>query len=288
MLELRQVRTDTLLVAQKPTSFIRDFDYSINPYGGCAFACAGCYVPDLLFGAAERKGGWGSYVEARVRAAAILERRKEQLAGKTFFMSPTTDIYQPAERRFRLTRALLEVLRDTPFEWGLLSTRSPLILEDLELLRSFGPRLEVGISLPSDLETVRRRLDPKNPPVAARLRAARALKDAGIAVRLQVAPMQPHSADFPYLAGEAAHWVWIDHAAHLRVAGPAFRAAGMEEVLSRPWVEEQVARWRAVLGPDRVGYGQPDFSRRWHQLGAAAGTIGVAHARKGGIPRTCE
>src|SRR5947209_17413825 len=178
------VESSTLLVPQKPTSFIADFDFSINPYSGCAFACAGCYVPDLLFGAAEQKGGWGSYVEARVRAVEVLRRQGGKLAGKTFFMSPVSDVYQPAERRFRLTRRLLELLRHVDFEWGLLSTRSPLILEDVDLLRTFGGRIEVGISVPSDLEEVRRRLDPKNPPLAARLRAARLLKEAGVPVRL--------------------------------------------------------------------------------------------------------
>jgi DNA repair photolyase len=257
------VTTTTLLVPQKPTGFLADFDFSLNPYGGCAFACAGCYVPDLLFGAAERKGGWGSYVEARVRAAEVLRRQGRRLAGKTFFMSPTTDVYQPAERRFRITRALLSALREVEFEWGLLSTRSPLILEDLDLLRDLGPRIEVGISLPSDLETVRRRLDPKNPPVDSRLRAAKALKEAGIAVRLQVAPIQPHSPDFPQRAAEAAHWIWIDHTAHLRISAPAFAEAGFEQVLSRDWVAEQFACWLDALGPEKVGYGQAQFSRRW-------------------------
>ena len=94
------------------------------------------------------------------------------------------------------------------------------------------------------------------------LDTARGRPAAGVPVRLQVAPMQAHSDDFPRLAGEAAHWVWIDHAGHLRVAGPAFRAAA-PEALSRAWVEEQVARWRKELGPERVGYGQADFARRW-------------------------
>ncbi len=255
--------SSAILVRQKPSGFLRDFDFSLNPYSGCAFQCGGCYVPDLLCGRAERLGGWGSYVEVRDRAAEVVRKATPRLTGATFFMSPVSDVYQPAERRFRLSRAVLEALHKIPFEWGLLSTRSPLILEDLELIRTFGARLEVGISLPTDREDLRRKLDPKNPPVAVRLKAARQLREAGVAVRLHVAPLQPHSEDFPRLAGEAADWVWIDHPCHPRVVRPVYREHGLEECLSPMWVARQVERWRRELGEERVGYGLADFARRW-------------------------
>jgi DNA repair photolyase len=256
------VPSEALLVRQRESGFLAGFDFSLNPYCGCAFQCAGCYVPDLLFGRAERLGGWGSYVEARVRSVEVLRRRAPSLHGATFFMSPVSDVYQPAERRYRLTRGLLEALGSVPFDWGLLSTRSPLVLEDLDLLQELGDRIAVGISLPSDLEQVRRRMDPRNPPVAARLDACRRLREAGVPVRLHVAPLQPHSPDFPRIAGEVADRVWIDFPCHLRVARPAYEARAMGEYLSRRWVERQADRWREALGPDRVGFGQADFSRR--------------------------
>ena len=256
------VSSTAILVRQKGSSFIRDFDYSINPYSGCAFACGGCYVPDLLFGRAERLGGWGSYVEARVRSAEVIRKAGAALRGATFFMSPVADVYQPAERRFRLTRALLEEVARIPFEWGLLSTRSPAVLEDLELHRSFGERIEVGISLPTDLEEVRRRLDPKNHPVRARLETCRRLREAGVPVRLHIAPMQPHSDDFPRIAGEVADWVWIDYPCHLRVVRPVYEEQGLKEWLAPDRVARQADRWREILGEDRVGFGQPSFSRR--------------------------
>ncbi len=256
------VESQALLAPQRGRGFLSDFDYSINPYSGCAFQCGGCYVPDLLHGRAERLGGWGSYVEARTRSAGVLRRNAEKLHGTTWFMSPVTDIYQPAERTYRITRSILEILTGVPFAWGLLSTRSPLILDDLDLLRSFGRRIEVGISLPTDREDLRRMLDPKNPPVAKRLATCRALRDAGIPVRLHVAPLQPHTPDFPRIAAEVADWVWIDHPQHLRLVAPAYRAAEIPEALAAPWVCAAYKEWRSVLGPERVGFGQADFSRR--------------------------
>lgn len=259
-------QSSAILVRQKPTGFLRAFSFSLNPYSGCAFQCGGCYVPDLLFGRAERLGGWGSYVEVREHAAAAVQKAAPDLEGSTFFMSPVSDVYQPAERRYRLTREVLETLREIPFDWGLISTRSPLILEDLELIRSFGSRLEVGISVPTDREDLRRKLDPKNPPVAARLNAARRLREAGTAVRLHVAPLQPHTDDFFRIAGEVADWVWIDHPCHARVVRPVYQEHGLEECLSPGWVARQVERWKEALGAERVGYGMADFARRFRML----------------------
>lgn len=257
------VPSTAVLVRQRPTGFLRAFDWSLNPYSGCAFQCGGCYVPDLLHGRAERLGGWGSYVEARVRSAEILRRQAGKLTGATLFISPVSDVYQPAERRYRLTRLLLEELTRIPFDWSLISTRSPLILRDLDLLQALGSRVEVGISLPTDREDVRRKMDPKNPPVSARLETCRALREAGVRVRLHVAPMQPHTDDFPRLAGEVADWVWIDYPCHLRVVRPAYAAGDIPEWVGREPVERAADRWRAVLGERRVGVGQEAFSRRW-------------------------
>lgn len=257
------VESENVLVRQKPTGFLNGFDFSLNPYSGCAFQCGGCYVPDLQFGRAEKLGGWGSYVEVRTRTVEAVRKAAERLASKTFFMSPVSDIYQPAERRWRVTRGVLTALVDIPFEWGLLSTRSPSILEDLELLRTLGARVEVGISIPTDREDLRRKLDPKNPPVAARLETARRLREAGVAVRLHVAPLQPGTDDFPRIAGEVADWVWIDYPCHVRMVKPVYEAHGLEGCLAPDWVRKQADRWRAVLGEERVGFGQETFARRW-------------------------
>lgn len=104
-----------LLSPQGPRSFLREFDFTLNPYGGCAFARAYCYVPSILHGRAEKLGGWGEYVEARVSAPSVLKRQAHKLAGKTFFCAAATDPWQPLEKRYEITRRLLAVLIDVPF-----------------------------------------------------------------------------------------------------------------------------------------------------------------------------
>jgi DNA repair photolyase len=257
----------TLLVPQSENSFVRDFDYTLNPYGGCAFACTYCYVPSVLRGRAESLGGWGTYVEVRDLAPRVLGRQHQKLAGKTFFCASATDPWQPAERRRRITRQLLEILASIPFRFGLFSTRAPLVLRDVELLHAMRDRIEVGISVPTDREDLRRALEPKNPPAAARLVTASRLRAAGITVRLHVAPALPCSPDFYRHASEAADWVWLDWPAHTRRQWVAlYRRLGIEEWLSRSRVEQETERWCQALGESRVKAGREWFARRFRQV----------------------
>ena len=256
-------QSTALLTAQGPRSFVREFDYTLNPYGGCAFACAYCYVPSLLHGRAERLGGWGAYVEVKLRAPEVLRRQQAKLAGRSFFCASATDPWQPVERNYLITRRLLEILVEVPFRFGLFSTRAPLVLRDLELLRQMAGRIEVGISLPTDREDVRRIFEPRNPPVAARLATARRLREAGIPVRLHVAPALPATPDFTRLAGEAADWVWLDWPTHFRTEWTArYREAGIAEWLRPERIAAEAARWRAALGEERVRVGQAWFYGR--------------------------
>jgi DNA repair photolyase len=265
--------SEALLSPQTANSFVREFDYTINPYGGCAFACSYCYVPSILHGRAEALGGWGSYVEVRARAPAVLMRQRAKLAGASFFCASATDPWQPVERRQRITRRLLEILIDIPFRFGLFSTRAPLVLRDRDLLAAMRDRIEVGISIPTDRDDVRRIFEPRNPPIAARLEAARLLRESGVTVRLHVSPALPASLDFPWRAAEVADWVWLDWPAHFRPGWVAFyREHGFDRWLTRGCVEEEAARWREMLGDDRVKTGREWFGWQSRANGSTSST----------------
>ena len=272
---MRVVETDstTLLSPQGPRSFIREFDYAMNPYGGCAFACAYCYVPSILHGRAEVLGGWGEYIEVRVRAPDVLSRQRGKLVDRTFFCSTATDPWQPVEKRYEITRRLLQILTEVPFRFGLFSTRAPLVLRDIDLLRQMAERIEVGISLPTDREDVRRIFEPRNPPIRARLETSRQLRAAGIPVRLQVSPALPASPDFPRIAGEVADWVWLDWPAHFRGGWTEiYQRHGFGDWLRREHIEREAERWVEVLGEERVKTGREGFAGRMagHGVGRPA------------------
>ena len=171
------------------------FAWGLNPYRGCTHACAYCYARrfhELLgFGA-------GTDFETRVvvkrRAAELLEAafRKPSWKGELVAFSGATDCYQPLERRYRLTRACLEVCARFRNPVAIL-TRSPLLVRDLDVLLELHRHRIVGVSMSIpilDRHTCQA-LEPGAPLPAQRLRAVRALADAGLPVGVNIAPVIP-------------------------------------------------------------------------------------------------
>ncbi len=169
------------------SGYLRDYDYSLNPYVGCAFGCSYCYA--AFFAPPERQASWGDWVQVKRNAALKLSRLRRPLDGKTVYMSSATDPYQPIERRLELTRSLLPVLSDRGARL-VVQTRSPLVARDIDLLQRF-KQVCVNFSITTDSETVRRAFEPRNPPIAARLDAAREIADAGLPVAITMTPLLP-------------------------------------------------------------------------------------------------
>ncbi len=188
--------------------------WSINPYVGCEFGCTYCYARDTHRWVEERavgrKGGravgslppdeaFEKRILVKTGVAEALARTLDpsRLAGSTLVIGTATDPYQPAERRFRLTRQVLEVLRrHRGLSIGLI-TKSPLVTRDLDLLQALSSRhdVTVNISLATVDPALARRLELRSPIPAARLRALRRLTAAGIHAGLLVAPIVPGVTD---------------------------------------------------------------------------------------------
>jgi DNA repair photolyase len=116
--------------------------------------------------------------------------------GEPVCLSGVTDCYQPAERRFRITRGLLEVLHEA-HQATLITTKNALVLRDLDLLAPMAARrlAHVNVSIPTLDAELSRVLEPRTATPAARLRAIRALTAAGVPVRVLIAPIIPGLTD---------------------------------------------------------------------------------------------
>jgi DNA repair photolyase len=142
---------------------------------------------------------WGDYAHPRTGIAEQLEKELGRVAKKggldriAILMSSVTDPYQPLERRWRLTRACLEVFLKYPPGLLNVQTRSPLVREDYPLLRELGDRCWLNFTLETDLEDVRRAATPSCPPISARLEALCAARDAGLNVQITASPCLPYS-----------------------------------------------------------------------------------------------
>jgi len=181
-----------MLSRQSGKDFI-PYDYTINPYVGCAFGCSYCYVTKLIFGdnAPKRIDTWGDWVEVKKNAVALLQSKTHLIAGSRLFLSSATDPYQPIERHLGLTRSLLQVLLYAYPVLVTIQTRSPLVTRDIDLLKEFGDSVEVGMSITTDNDTVRKIFEPSAPSIGQRLNAIRKIKEAGVRTHATIAPLLP-------------------------------------------------------------------------------------------------
>jgi DNA repair photolyase len=198
------------------------FPWSLNPYVGCVHRCTFCYVR-AYERRAERPSGedYGRSVRVKINVAEVLRRElaRPSWRRETVGVGSATDPYQPAEGRYRITRACLEVLAEsrTPFT---LMTRGPLVVRDIDLLQHAARRaeVEVSFSIPTLDERVWRATEPQTPPPRARLRALARLVDAGVSAGVGMAPVLPGLSDRPeqleQVVREAraagATFVWVE------------------------------------------------------------------------------
>ena len=171
------------------------FRYSLNPYRGCEHGCAYCYArpghETLGFNAGL---DFETKILVKHDAARLLrdELNRPSWRGEMIAMSGVTDCYQPAERRFRLTRACLEVMLEAHQAVGIVS-KNALVLRDLDLLRPLAERnlTHVLISVTTLDGELARKLEPRTASPQARLRTIRELSAAGVPTAVIIAPVIP-------------------------------------------------------------------------------------------------
>jgi DNA repair photolyase len=177
------------------------FEWSLNPYTGCAHRCTFCYVR-----AFERRADrpsderYGAVVRVKSNVAEVLrlELARPSWRREAVAIGAATDPYQPAEGRFRLTRACIEAFSSARNPFSII-TRGPLIVRDIDVLARAAERAEVSIhvSVPTLDEAVWRSTEPGTAPPHARLAAIRRLVDAGIRTTVLMAPILPGLSDHP-------------------------------------------------------------------------------------------
>ncbi len=176
------------------------FTWTLNPYRGCEFGCKYCYARythEYMGMTDGRDFERKIYVKRDMpaRFAEELDRHKDQ--GLPIALGTSTDPYQPAEKRYRVTREVLAVLlRHRGLDFSI-TTKSALITRDLDLLRllNLRHRLRIHISLITVNPTLARRLEPRASTPARRLKAVKALSDSGLKVGVFIAPILPGLTD---------------------------------------------------------------------------------------------
>jgi DNA repair photolyase len=190
MAQVSEIKAISLLVPQKSGSLSGSYDYTLNPYAGCAFSCSYCYVPKFP-NAKHDFRQWGNWIEVKINAPQLIQKERLKVFGSRIFFGSATDPYQYIELKYRLTRRCLEDLLKYQPEKITLHTRSHLVLQDIELLKAFGASLRVGISITTNDESIAREFEPKAPSIARRLALLAELHKVGIKTHVSMAPLLP-------------------------------------------------------------------------------------------------
>jgi DNA repair photolyase len=177
------------------------FTWTINPYRGCEFACKYCYARYTHEFMEMREGvDFERKIYVKQQAAWILRQDlKKVKRGEEIAIGTATDPYQPAERRYEVTRAIIEELaRHHGLELGIV-TKSNLVLRDAELLREIAEhnQLFVNITVTTVNAELARILEPRAPRPDLRLEAVRQLNLAGVDAGVICAPVVPGITDAP-------------------------------------------------------------------------------------------
>lgn len=258
--------------------------WSINPYVGCAFGCAYCYaryahrysVERMASAAAVDGRGvlptdnlppWLAFErrimvkgEAPVLLRGALARGNtlRAMARDRVVIGTATDPYQPAERRFRVTRGILEVLAEQEGIGVTIITKSPLVTRDIDLLQRIHARsrLSVHVSLITTDRELARCLEPRAPTPEARLRGIARLRAQGIEVGVNAMPVLPGITDAPDMIEELVRAVKRADASYLSACALRLQASARDRYvpfIAREFPELAARYSRAYAASHQVG-----------------------------------
>lgn len=265
--------TSKSIVAENSSPDI-PFRFSLNPYRGCIHSCAYCYARPshewLGFNA-------GMDFETKIVVKHDAPQLFREFLGKRSWkpepitFSGVTDCYQPAERKFQLTRQCLEVALQCYQPLNIV-TKNALVLRDLEILKNLAARdlVHVFLSITTLQPSLARDMEPRTSIPTARLRAIEWLTEAGIPVGVMVAPVIPglNDSEIPAIL-QAAKDAGAQAAAYILLRLPLAVRPVFQEWLERTQ-PNQVER---VLGRVQATRGGKFNDSSWHQRMVGTGEI---------------
>jgi DNA repair photolyase len=175
------------------------------------------------------KEPWGQFVDVKVNAPDLLRREITRKKTDRVWVSGVCDPYQPLETKYKLTRQCLEILAQN--NWPVtVQTRSSLVLRDMDILRT-GKDFEVGLSITTADDGIRKLFEPNAPQINERVRALNELHQAGIRTFVMIAPILPGAEKLSeILAGKVDHMIFDRMNYHY--ADWVYRKYGLEDKMT--------------------------------------------------------
>lgn len=188
-MKINTIQCKTLLTKSR----LPEADYCINPYVGCLHGCVYCYARFM-----KRFTGhdelWGRFLDVKINAPEILAKELSRKPKRgVVLLGSVTDAYQPVERKYRITRAILEILLQYDFPVSIL-TKSNLVVRDLGLFKRFS-QCEVGLTVTTTEPEIARNFEPHSSTPQQRIETLNALHRNGIATYAFIGPILPELTD---------------------------------------------------------------------------------------------
>lgn len=248
------------------------FQWAINPYRGCEFACKYCYARYTHEFMEMTPEDFEDKIYAKASSAHLLRQELRRVGpSDRICIGTATDPYQPAERRYRRTREILEVFARERGRYIGITTKSDLVARDIDLLREIarGNIISVHITITTVDTALARLLEPRAPTPQCRLEAVRQVSEAGIVVGVLPSPIMPGITDSERSLDHVAKAA-RDAGAVRFGGGPLFLMPSAQKVFF-PFLEKE----------------RPELARQYREWYARSAYLGAAY-KKTVAARVCR
>lgn len=226
---------------------IPGFDYCLNPYIGCMHGCRYCYA-SFMKRFTNHAEPWGAFLDVRINLPHILRKELRRKPKGSVVISSVTDPYQPAEAKYKITRQCLELLGMLNWNVSIL-TKSTLVTRDIDLFKSFR-NIEVGMTITTDSETIRRIFEPGAAPLEKRKKALRELTENGVKTYVFVGPILPITDPHKFAKelGKITDEILLDRMNYLGRVRELYRKKNLSHHLDDEYFESIESVFKEVLG----------------------------------------
>jgi DNA repair photolyase len=162
------------------------YDYALNPYVGCQHACVYCYAKFMKRFTGHTEN-WGEFVDVKINASELLVHEVKKKRVGRVWISGVCDPYQPLEKSYMLTKGCLKILMENGWPFTV-QTKSSLVLRDIGTIKR-SKDAEVGFTITTADEKIRRIFEPCAPPLKNRIEALEKLHSEGIRTFAMIAPI---------------------------------------------------------------------------------------------------
>ena len=197
-------------------SNLPESDYVINPYVGCCHSCIYCYAR-FMKRFTNHEEELGQFVDIKINSPELIPDSDKKYKGKSFFISSVTDPYLQLERKYKLTKQILEKLVDWDIKIGI-QTKTDLVLRDLDIIKKL-KNCEVGLTITTTDDNFRKEIEPYTASIEDRVAALKELKKNGIRTYVFIGPIMPYFCDWKSIVNMTKDYADFYYFENLNVKG---------------------------------------------------------------------